>query len=522
MFNFTNLIEINDGNYVKFKKEIEEGNVEYKLRLDLKNDFSLKKMKNQMNWRFNEGKEMYGKRECHYILGLFDNGELGGLTLEELDITINIFNSIISNNNYDKYFTSIKYIEKKNYNDKWIAFISLNQLLEKKIPELNVGFIGTKQSGKTSTIANIVYGQLDDGNGSSRQHIFKHEHEKISGFTSCIKKEIIGIKNKTIINYNTGINVSWEHIANLSDKILCLIDMPGSKQYIKTILFGLSAYNFDALIIFNNKYDEDNFNKLYIEYAEFLHIPYILVEIDELFSPSSLISSNVNDILNINNIFSNDENYISQEIKYKCNVHTISNIKQNGIKSIITFLIEKVEKKYNNIDYIKNNIFMITDMVLIPDTGIVYSGEMMYGELKLYDNIYLTNGNITFNLDIQSIHKKQTFAENLSTNEMGAIMLSGINNNVQKYGKNMIITTEQIQSYSQLILETNIEILQKYQNCEILIYVNNIFCSGTLKEILQHNKYVISLKKNIVIVPRNINFAFIKFSNNIMITKLII
>ena len=48
---FNNLLEGD-----KLKPEIEEGNVEYKLRLDLKTPQLIKKLTSQMLWRLNEGK----------------------------------------------------------------------------------------------------------------------------------------------------------------------------------------------------------------------------------------------------------------------------------------------------------------------------------------------------------------------------------------------------------------------------------------------------------------------------------
>lgn len=525
MFDFETLIETREPQ-VKFKCEIEEGNIEYKLRLDLKNNFGLVKMKNQMSWRFEEGKNITQRRECHYVLGIYDNGKLGKLTESEIEKTLKIFENII-----EKCSATIIFLEKKCYNNSWVSFISLLQLFDKQITEINVGFVGASQCGKTTTISNIVYGVLDDGNGSARQNIFRHEHEKNSGYTSCIKKEIIGIKNNNIINYNSDINTTWESIAEISDRIICLIDLPGSQQYTKTILFGLSAYKFDALVIYNSKYnlESNKFNKLYIEYANILQIPYIIVEIDDMYSPSSYVKHKNN--FDFKNLMLEEDNFIASEhtnSQHKKNItYTISNIKPNGIKCINTFLTKIDKKKYTlNNEEIQNNIFTITDVVSIPDTGYVYSGEMTYGNFKTSDIIHLTNGNITFKSSIQSIHKKQTFSNNLLCGEMGAIMLSDNNIEIQKYGKNMIISTNQMQSYSQIIFETksNINIVK---NCDIILYINNIICNGTVKDIINENreenniKYVVNLKKNIVVVNHIENYGFGKISNNIFIVRIL-
>jgi GTPase len=516
-FDFESLIEETQP-IVKFKEEFEEGNIEYKLRLDSKNEHSLKKMKNQMHWRLEEGKDLTGKRESHYILGIYDDGKLGNLNENQIETTFDIFKYVV-----ESCESTITFYEKKCYNNSWIIFTSLLQILDKKITEINIGFVGISQAGKTTTISNIVYGQLDDGNGSARQHIFRHEHEKNSGFTSCIKKEIVGVKNNLIINYNTGINVSWEHIANMSDRILCLIDLPGNPQYIKTILFGLSAYKFDALVIFNDSSSNgiiNIFNKLYIEYAKLLDIPYIVVETSDIISPYTQSSSEYNFFPEK---IIGDETYISSnntdELNSDENIFHINNTKSNGIKPIISFLL-KIKKKNYIVPNINENIFVITDMVSIPDTGIVYSGEMWYGKLSLNDNIFLTSGNLTFNLKVQSIHKKQTFSDNLSENEMGAILLSGTNMDMQKYSKHMIITTQQLQTYTQIIFTTN-STYNIEKNSELTIYINNSITKGIIKDI-EKSKYILSLKKNIIIVPKIINFGFAKIDNKFFIIDIIL
>ncbi len=63
-----------------FMEENDEGNIEYKWRLDYKNEYSLKKLVSQMLWRLNEGNERYGRYEAHYLLGVYDNGTPGKLS----------------------------------------------------------------------------------------------------------------------------------------------------------------------------------------------------------------------------------------------------------------------------------------------------------------------------------------------------------------------------------------------------------------------------------------------------------
>ena len=175
----------------KFYPENHDGNVEYKLRLDTKNDLGVKKLTTQMMWRLNEGYESTGIREAHYLLGVYDNGDLGKLTEEDLQNTIYVFKDSIKQYNIEIQSEFIRLIDGSYI---YYALVVQNNNLE-NIKEKNVIIIGDPQSGKTSLISNICY------DANVRDQILKHVHEKINGITTDIKKEIIGIKNNKIINY---------------------------------------------------------------------------------------------------------------------------------------------------------------------------------------------------------------------------------------------------------------------------------------------------------------------------------
>lgn len=93
--------EINDVfNYLfrqeKFVSENNSGNIEYKLRIDTKNELSIQKLKTQLIWRLSEGFEESGIEQVYYIIGVYDNGNLGKLTLDELNANVNMFKNIVN------------------------------------------------------------------------------------------------------------------------------------------------------------------------------------------------------------------------------------------------------------------------------------------------------------------------------------------------------------------------------------------------------------------------------------------
>ena len=78
-----------------------EGNIEYKLRLDLKQEQNIKKTASQMKWRLSEGYHQNyplefdfmnttnkNINEAHYVIGVYDNGKLGNLNKDIININI--------------------------------------------------------------------------------------------------------------------------------------------------------------------------------------------------------------------------------------------------------------------------------------------------------------------------------------------------------------------------------------------------------------------------------------------------
>ena len=230
----------------KFKQEIESGNIEYKLRLDTKDCMGKCKIATQLAWRLDEGKRLTGRSEAIYVFGIKDNGDFAELTDEELDETLKIFEIIVEKAKCNIYFIQ-KYIVYKN---KIIGIVKVNkQLFTNKKSETNVLITGPTNIGKTTLLCYLTHEQIDDGNGYSRVLSLVHEHEKISGKTSCITKEFIGFKGDDLINYSSGLGSDMEDIYILADRYMTINDLPGYRKYIKTRLYGLLSTKHDIIII---------------------------------------------------------------------------------------------------------------------------------------------------------------------------------------------------------------------------------------------------------------------------------
>lgn len=397
-------IYIKDSN--KFLEENDEGNIEYKWRLDYKNEMSLKKLVSQMLWRLNEGKENYGIYEAHYLLGVYDSGKLGNLTKDELNMTINIFNTIVNKANAKIILEEFHQISTSNI---YYCIIRLKEY-EEKINEINVMVCGTEQVGKTTLISYLCNSFLDNGEGLIRENVMYHDHEKISGNTTSIKKQILGVKDSKLINYNYSNN--WEEITKVSDKIINIYDTPGNKKYMKNILNAICTYSID--IIFFIEDEEKEFSAQF-EYF-YLIESYCKHKQIDLYT---LISKKEN------------KSYNKDEINISCVKPELSDM--DKLKDILINY-----KKITKVTNLNNDtMFRITNVFNIPDCDNIIEGVQVSGDLKL-DNYYVIYPDLTHTqIKVKTIYRKKIESKQLHENETGSLTFIG--NFEKNITKNCII-----------------------------------------------------------------------------------
>ena len=239
-------------------------------------------------------------------------------------------------------------------------------------------------------IGNLCYGVNDNGAGLSRNFVLKHPHEKISGTTTTVTKEIIGISDNNFVNYSEYHN--WDDIVKNSDKILNIFDIPGSIQYIKTLLYSLQTFNPDMIVICHK---EDN------DYKKFLELYCKLFDIKHIY-------------INYFNKIEDNLNYIKTE------------------------LLKITDKR--NTSYKINNLFRITDIYNVPDRDKIVGGIQVTGKLNKYDTVKLITNNKEIVMKINTIFKKNINSTQIQYNETGSISFKLIDD--IKLNKHMFIVSE--------------------------------------------------------------------------------
>ena len=84
---------------------------------------------------------------------------------------------------------------------------------------------------------------LDDGRGSARAYVFKHQHEKDSGRSSSVTTELMGFAGEKPLPVDLKASRvrHWQHCHAAADKTITFVDLCGHEAYLKTTIFGLTA-----------------------------------------------------------------------------------------------------------------------------------------------------------------------------------------------------------------------------------------------------------------------------------------
>ena len=234
----------------KYHIEYDYGNVEYKLKLCDVTVKRIQELTSQMNYRLREG-----SGECYYEIGVEDNGNTLGISKQELEISINVINTIA--NNLGCKTKVMKLIQGKEGLIAEMYIKKQEDDLLNKI-EITIGVLGEGGTGKSTIIGVLINGILDNGKGLARTNVFRHKHEILCGKTSSFSHQILGFDEEgKLTNYGDLLKPSLSQIVNKSTKIINFYDMAGgNKTFNKSTLSTLSKEYLDYLLFVISAKDE--------------------------------------------------------------------------------------------------------------------------------------------------------------------------------------------------------------------------------------------------------------------------
>lgn len=251
-----------------FPPENDEGNTEYKRHLcstELKSDDShrFQQLITQLKFRLGEGNGI-----ATYYIGVEDNGELSGTSLNELNKSVKVLKKMAKEINAKT--ESIVFNQFKNIN--YVKVILKDQNKISKKPEKRILLLGDTESGKTTFLAYLIKNKLDTEICKARLYILNHKHEIENGKTTSFNYQFKNYKNTKLAFIDTpGDMILFTKANRMRNKIVL-------------------SFDFDLILFFNKPDEIWSKKEMYIKFAEQMNIPYLDINLFNLESKINLIN----------------------------------------------------------------------------------------------------------------------------------------------------------------------------------------------------------------------------------------
>ncbi|KAJ3095492.1 GTP binding protein [Phlyctochytrium planicorne] len=423
-------------------QEIEEGNVEYKLKLVDPPEERLEHLITQMKWRIAEG---HG--ECMYEVGVADDGQLVGLSAKDMESSISTLKYMASQLNADLSVVRRRAGTIKNHTVAEILVrkrVSDNQ----HFLEIRVAILGGADAGKSTLLGVLTHSELDNGRGKSRLNLLRHPHEIESGRTSSISHQIIGFDASGIlINYrsspspstvpsippsDTALSIpwpesseseedarkvpgetvmsspprssgnvmfsSWEQVCENASKLVTFLDTCGHPKYQRTTISGISGSNPDyaCLILGGNAGCVSEVPREHLSLAVALGVPAFVVITKIDVADRGPLTGTIGDLLKIlrsssirrdPKVIQNEDDLVSavsgmDSLKF-IPIFLVSSVTGENIELLLKFLnlLPKKSAAVSNDDHVnsKSVEFAVEEVYVVPAVGTVLGGVLKSG-----------------------------------------------------------------------------------------------------------------------------------------------
>lgn len=480
--------------------EIEEGNVEYKLKLVNPSPHRFEHLVTQMKWRLEEG-----QGEAIYEIGVEDNGLLVGLSNSDLMASVHTLERMAEKLGATLTTLRDRVVEGEEGDDDKRAL----EILVRKIPEdqqfidLRLSVLGNVDSGKSTLLGVLTQGELDNGRGRARLNLFRHLHEIQTGRTSCISHDVLGFNNKgQVVNYSESRSV--EEICENSSKLITLIDLAGHHKYMKTTIFGLTCYSPDfTMLVVSANTGMAGTTKEHLGFALALKVPVFVVVSKIDMCRKFMIEKTISQLEKIlkspgcrkipvrinseDDAITAAQNFDSDRIVPIFSVSAVSGVNLDLILKFLNVIppLNKDREKLvqGPTEYQINEVFSVTGV------GSVVGGRIHSGSIREADNLMLgpfEDGQFQ-EVSVKTVHRHRLPCRLIQAGQASTVALADVER--EDLRKGMVLVSKDLAS---ACMEFEADIFVLYHDTKVCtgfqttIYVGNV-CQ-TVQVMKIHNK----------------------------------
>eukprot|EP00164_Ancoracysta_twista_P003930 GFYU01005268.1.p1 GENE.GFYU01005268.1~~GFYU01005268.1.p1 ORF type:complete len:608 (+),score=145.32 GFYU01005268.1:107-1930(+) len=415
-------------------QEIEEGNIEYKLKLVDPSPERFEHLVSQMKWRLQEG-----QGEAIYELGVEDNGLPTGITADEMKASIATLSKMA-----DELEADVTVLRQRDGEIGVVAEVLVRRFADdQQFFELRVATVGNVDAGKSTLLGVLTRGGLDNGRGLARTNLFRHKHEVESGRTSSVSHEILGFDSRgEVTNYSSMRPKTWTDICENASKVITFIDLAGHEKYLKTTVSGLTgmAPDFVMLMVGANM-GIVGMTKEHIGVALALKVPIFVVVTKVDMCPPNVLASTLDQlskllkspgcrkmpmsVRTVDDVLVVAQNFTSDRI---CPIFQVSNVTGENLDLLRMFLNLVPARTQWNQQLQSPAEFHIDDTFSVPGVGTVVSGTLLAGTISMNQTLQIGPdklGKFT-PVQVKTIHRKRVPVRTVKAGEAASFNLRKI------------------------------------------------------------------------------------------------
>ncbi|ORZ35432.1 P-loop containing nucleoside triphosphate hydrolase protein [Catenaria anguillulae PL171] len=401
--------------------EIEQGNVEYKLKLVNISPDRLEHLITQMKWRISEG-----GGEALYEIGIADDGQLVGLSEEDLNESFATLTKMAAKLSADCSIVRKRAVtpspvltdsgsvvaSPSSPNDptarsttsttaagsRMVAEVLVRKRVEEEhFLEIKVAIVGGSDSGKSTLLGVLTHSEPDNGFGKARSRAFNHKHELETGRTSSLAHELIGFDSEgKLVNFANPSVVTSHHIVERSSKIIALSDIPGHRQFMHTAVAGISALHPHYALVMVNANQPVEVTKEHLGLLLVLRIPFLIVVSKIDVTPPESIKNTLQALLAVIKgpgarlvpcMMKNEDDMVATMPHFGSGgvvpIFLLSSVTGANVDLLVKFLnLLQVPPAPNAEDLAHKDVrFQIRDIYDVPSVGTIVGGQLLSGTL---------------------------------------------------------------------------------------------------------------------------------------------
>lgn len=275
-------------------QEIEEGNIEYKLKIVDPTPERFAQLVSQMKWRL-----MEGQGEAIYELGVEDDGTLRGLSEADLDASIRTLERMCRELEAE---CSVVCRRKGRNGQVAQMLVRRSKVSPDEIIGIRIAVCGNVDSGKSTLVGVLTSGKLDNGRGRARLNVFNHKHEIECGRTSSVSEQILGFnaRGETVNSLPSSRGFSWAEIVAGSSKLISFYDLAGHEKYLKTTISGMTGNQPDfCLLLVGANMGVTRMTREHMGLAVALRVPIVVVLTKIDMCPPNVLSQTIATLTNL-------------------------------------------------------------------------------------------------------------------------------------------------------------------------------------------------------------------------------